>query len=60
MQDILGHMAFIYLWEERCDDGPSHLLLSLQLNLNQNGTATVKKQTSTFSKINNVMEYKQP
>lgn len=34
-----------YLWEEWCDDWPSHLLLSLQLNLNQNWTATEEKQT---------------
>lgn len=34
---------YIYLWEERCDNRPSHFLLSLQLNLNQNWTATVKK-----------------
>ncbi len=33
----------IYLWEEWCDDRPSHLLLSLQLNLDQDWTATVKK-----------------
>lgn len=34
---------YIYLGEERCDNRPSHFLLSLQLNLNQNWTATVKK-----------------
>lgn len=33
----------IYLGEEWCDDRPSHLLLSLQLNLDQDWTATVKK-----------------
>lgn len=32
-----------YLGEEWCNDRPSHLLLSLQLNLNQNWTATVRK-----------------
>lgn len=33
----------IYLWEERCDDGSGDLLLSLQLNLDQHWTATVKE-----------------
>lgn len=33
----------IYLGEERRDDGSGHLLLSLQLNLNQHWTATVRK-----------------
>ena len=41
----------MYLREERCNDRPSHLLLSLQLNLNQNWTPTANTHGSTHSQL---------
>lgn len=38
---------WIYLGEERCNDWPSNLFLSFQLNLNQNWTPTAKKHGNT-------------